>query len=239
MRASFARFVELAAAVVLMGAGTAAAAGPEHAGSEQADSEQVLPAPDPHQGYFFSFGAYYGGVAALDPGRGGWRPVSHGPSVSLRVGEALTSWVDIGLDLGMGKTFGRGSLILGHLTAHARWYPTPRWFVHTGLGVGASGGPDPDYADFDRGRYGGLFVLGVGTNRYLGDPKASGGPMLTPFLKFAAGPGSEFTTLSLWLGVEFAWWSGLARDKLDLRPDEAYRSKPSRRAQRRQRRQRR
>ncbi len=199
---------------------------------------QAPPPPDPHQGYFVAVGLHYGGARVRDTQRGGWAPMAHGPHLSLRAGEAVTSWLDLGLDLGLGYGVGGDRVTLGHLTAQARWYPLPRWFVHTGAGLGASGGPDPDNDGFDRGRFGDLYVLGIGTNRYLGKKTISGGFIMSPVVKFQLGPGKDFMSTALWVGVEFSWWSGLSRNKLELSPDEAY-GQSQRRKRRRKRRRRR
>ncbi|MGH1341725.1 MAG: hypothetical protein ACRBN8_09255 [Nannocystales bacterium] len=189
-------------------------------GPEQA---QVPPAPAPHQGHFVSVGLHYGGLRARDTHRDGWRPLSHGPLLSIRAGEAITSWLDLGVDLGLGLGVGPDSLRLGRVTAHARWYPFEHWFLHTGLGLGASGGPDPDYDGFDRGRFGELYVVGLGTNRYVTRSTRSGGFALSPVLQAQVGPDPAFTTMALWIGLEFTWWSGLSRNKLRLPPERAYR----------------
>ena len=194
-----------------------------------APKESQAPAPKPKQGHFLSLGLHYGGMRSRDTLRGGWRPLTHGPFVSLRAGETLTPWLDLGLDLGLGMGVGRDSLRLARLTAHARWYPLQHWFVHTGVGLGASGGADPEDADFQRGRYGELYVVGLGTNRFVTRKTKSGGFALSPIIEYQVGPDPVFTTMALWFGVELTWWSGLSRDKLELPPDRAYERKKRRR----------
>jgi hypothetical protein len=46
--------------------------------------------------------------------------------------------------------------------------------------------------------------------------------VLSPVLSIEVGPDSDFATMAVWLGLEVSWWSGLARDKLELPVDEAY-----------------
>jgi hypothetical protein len=46
--------------------------------------------------------------------------------------------------------------------------------------------------------------------------------MLTPLATIELAPEKTLTTTALWIGLEVSWWSGLARDKLQLPDTEAY-----------------
>ena len=82
---------------------------------------------------------------------------------------------------------------------------------------------DPYDADYSRGRYGEVYLLGSGTNIFLSDESRSGGWILSPVATFEVGPDENFTTTGLWLGLQVAWWSGLDQDKLELSIEDAYR----------------
>lgn len=184
-----------------------------------------LQKPFARQGEFVALGAHFG-MATADDKDYGIRKPSFGPAFTLRLGEAIVDWADIGLEFGFGLQAGKEKLTSGRIIAHTRLYPMERFFIHTGFGFGFAGGPDPEEPAFKRFRYGDVYVLGIGANLYLRDRNKSGGPMFSPSVTFELGPDREFTTGVAWLGAEFSWWSGLRRHQLDLPIDDAYSRSP-------------
>jgi hypothetical protein len=81
---------------------------------------------------------------------------------------------------------------------------------------------DPEDHDASRGRFGDVYLTGLGYNLYLTDNNQSGGWVVTPVLTAEVGPDRMFTSTAQWLGVELSWWSGLTRDKLNVSADKAY-----------------
>jgi|GEM_PF-1604701 len=189
--------------------------------AELSEDEAALERPYPKQGHFIAIGLGYGMATAKDSDRG-WRDVTLGPGYNLRIGESLAPWVDIGLDMHLSMTNGDEKLTLGRITAHAQFYPVEQWFVRTGFGFGFAGGPDPDFEGFDRFGFGDAYHLSLGRQFYLSDANESGGFILSPVTTFEIAPDNDFGTGSLWLGLEISWWSGLARDKLALPPEQAF-----------------
>ncbi len=183
----------------------------------------ALEMPKPTQGHYLALGLHTLGAMAFDDGRG-TRPPTFGTGFSLRLGEAVTSWLDLGLAFALGSTSGKeeDSLSLGRFTVHSQWYVSDRWFIQAGFGATNGQGADPEDLELNRGRYGDVYVAGLGANLYLSDGSRSGGWVLSPVLCIEVGPDSDFTTAAAWLGLEVSWWSGLARDKLELPIDEAY-----------------
>jgi hypothetical protein len=179
--------------------------------------------PEPSQGHFIAVGFHGISAMAFDENRGTRKP-TFGQAVSLRLGESVTDWLSLSLAFALGSTYGkpRDSLSLGRFGIDSQWYFSERWFVRAGLGAIDVRGPDPEDHDLTRGRYGDFYLAGVGCDLYLSDATQSGGWVITPMLSADLGPDSEFTTMSLSLGVELSWWTGLSRDKLRLPTPEAY-----------------
>jgi len=182
-----------------------------------------LALPKPNQGHYLALGVYTLGAMAFDDDRGTRQP-SFGTGFSLRLGEAVTDWLDLGLAFALGSTFGaeQDALSLGRFTVHSQWYVNRRWFLQAGFGATNGQGADPEDLHQNRGRYGDVYLAGLGTNLYLSDATHSGGWVLSPVLSVEVGPDSTFSTTALWLGLEVSWWSGLSRDKLELPVGEAY-----------------
>jgi hypothetical protein len=195
----------------------------------EAAPETHLEVPRPSQGYYISLGAYGVGAMAFDKGRGVRSPTP-GMGYSLRLGEAITPWLDLGLSFGLGWTFGdqADKLSLTRLVVDSQWHVTEHWFIRAGFGAGNGQGPDPERFSDVRGVFGDTYLAGVGTNVYLSDKHKSGGWVLTPLVSLEVAPDNQFTTASVWLGLEISWWSGLTRDKLELPIEQAYAPKKKR-----------
>jgi hypothetical protein len=197
----------------------------ETVAEEAAESRSplALERPQPRQGLYAALGVYTLGAMAFDDDRGTRQP-TFGAGVGVRVGEAVTSWLDLGLALAVGSTQGKeeDALFLGRFTIHSQWYITRRWFLQAGFGATNGQGADPNDLQRNRGRYGDVYLAGLGANLFLSDAARSGGWVLSPVLTIDVGPDADFTTTALWLGLEVSWWSGLSRDKLELPVGEAY-----------------
>jgi hypothetical protein len=193
-------------------------------------AEPALPAPrlqleepKPNQGHFLALGFHGISAMAFDESRGTREP-TFGQGVSLRLGESVTNWLSLSLAVALGSTYGerRDSLSLVRFGITSQWYLSQRWFVQAGLGATNARGADPEDYGRTRGRYGDVYLTGLGYDFYLSNRQQSGGWVLSPILTADVGPDSKFTTTSLWLGIEVSWWSGLSRDKLDLPSSKAY-----------------
>ena len=196
----------------------------EHEQSRADDEEdkEWLPKPAPNQGYYLSAGVSLAMSAAFDPDRPTRGPTL-GAAYNFRWGEAVTEWVDLGLEIGLAPVGGDDPWTYGRLSFDSRWYPSDLGFINASFGIGGGGGVDPYDADYSRGRYGEVYLLGIGTNIFLSDESRSGGWILSPVATFEVGPDENFTTTGLWLGLQVAWWSGLDQDKLELSIEDAYR----------------
>jgi hypothetical protein len=185
--------------------------------------EASLVAPKPSQGYFVAVGLHGTAAMAFDQNRSTRSPTL-GEGLSLRLGEALTDWLDLSLAFALAQTHGAAEhrLSYGRLGIHSQWYVWDEWFVQAGFGVTSGRGPDPEDLERQRGRYGDVYWAGIGKHLYLSDGHQSGGWVLTPALALEVGPDDVFTTTGLWVGVEISLWSGLSRDKLELPVSEAY-----------------
>ncbi len=183
----------------------------------------TLEEPRPNQGHFIALGFHGLSAMAFDENRG-TRDPTFGEGFSLRLGESLTPWVNLSLAFALGSTRGDKSdaLTLGRFGITSQWYFTHHWFAQAGFGATNGQGRDPEDHDLNRGRYGDVYLTGLGYDFYISDSAQSGGWVFTPMLTAEVGPDSEFTTGALWLGVELSFWTGLSRDKLDLPIPKAY-----------------
>jgi hypothetical protein len=179
--------------------------------------------PRPNQGHFVALGFHGISAMAFDHDRGTRAP-SFGQGFSLRLGESVTDWLNLSLAFGLGSTYGEksDSLVLGRFGITSQWYLGQRWFVQAGLGATNAQGADPEDYGRNRGRYGDVYLTGLGYDFYLSDRKQSGGWVFTPIATAEVGPDSKFTTTALWIGIELSWWNGLSRDKLNLPTPKAY-----------------
>lgn len=196
--------------------------------AQGAQEKEVLAAatlvePKPSQGHFIALGLHGLGAMAFDKERG-TRPPTFGTGFSLRFGEAVTDWLDLSLFFALGSTRGQAAdkLSLGRFGVLSQWYLTQRLFLQAGFGATNGQGADPDDLKLNRGRYGDVYLTGIGYNLFLSDEHQSGGWVLTPVATVEVGPDSRFTTTALWLGLEVSWWSGLSKDKLRLPTSDAY-----------------
>ncbi len=185
--------------------------------------EPRLVLPKPSQGHMIALGVHGVGAMASDDDRGRRKP-TFGLGYSLRFGEAVTDWLDLSLSIAFSSTNGEAAdkFSFGRLAVQSHWYFHERWFVQAGFGATTAQGADPEDLDRVRGRYGAVYLTGLGTNLYLSDSHQSGGWVVSPTATLEVGPHEQFTTAALWLGLEFSWWSGLSKDKLELPVSEAY-----------------
>jgi hypothetical protein len=185
---------------------------------------QELSPPRPHQGYYIGLGAY--GVAGAHHDRvDGWTGAMFGPGGSLRMGEALLPWLDLGIGFAASGIYDEQYVALvGHVSLEVQVRPVEPLFVRASVGFG--------FTDFTRresgvdkplGRIGGSYGVAVGWDFYPAhDEGDSGGLAISPVVWFEAGPSDEFTTLAGGIGIEISWWTGLPREQLDLPVDEAF-----------------
>lgn len=196
---------------------------PTESAEDETTRSVQLEAPEPSQGHFIAVGLHGIGAMAFDENRGTREP-TFGQGVTLRVGESLTDWFTLSLAFGLGDTYGKpqDALTFGRFGITSQLYFSERWFLQAGFGAANIQGPDPEDHDVSRGRYGDVYLTGIGRNFYISDADQSGGWVFTPLLTAEVGPDSKFTTASLWLGIEFSYWTGLTPDKLDLPLSKAY-----------------
>jgi hypothetical protein len=180
-----------------------------------------LEKPSPHQGHYIALGLHGTLGYVNDRDRGGRGPAL-GQGFSLRLGEAVTGWLDLGIALAYGSVRGDDPWSFGRLGVHAQVYPIEHYFVHGGFGFGVAGGDDPEDPGFSRFRFGDVYTAGAGRNIYLTDSKTSGGWIVSPTITAEYGRDDQFPNSVLWVGVEISHWWGIPRNQLDLDFDKAY-----------------
>ena len=140
---------------------------------------------------------------------------------SLRAGEKLFDWMDLGIGLNMGANAGRDYWsLLGHLSIETQFRPiycNDAFFIRASAGFG--------FADVSRrkeglekilGQVGGAYSLSVGYDFFPSYKKGSGGFALTPVVGIEVGTGDMLTSLMGFIGLEFTFWTGLPDEKLDV-----------------------
>jgi hypothetical protein len=193
----------------------------------EAPPRAELELPKTNQGHFIALGLQGVGAMAWDATRGTRSPTA-GAGFSVRLGESVTSWLDLGLAFAWASTAGppEQRFSFGRLGLQSQWYPHPDIFVPLGFGATSATGPDPEDLAMVRSRYGAVFWTGVGANIPLSSRTKSGGWIFTPVITWELAPEAQFTSSALWLGLELSWWSGLPASKLHLPASEAYKPTP-------------
>src|SRR5688572_7987067 len=104
-----------------------------HGGTARAEPntppEASLVAPKPSQGYFVALGLHGTAAMAFDQNRSTRSPTL-GEGLSLRLGEALTDWLDLSLAFALAQTHGAAEdrFTYGRLGIHSQWYVWDEWF---------------------------------------------------------------------------------------------------------------
>ncbi|MFA5718313.1 MAG: hypothetical protein WC952_11420 [Desulfobulbaceae bacterium] len=193
----------------------------------QARAFDDLISPRARQGYYLSAGPTFGMSLVRSEGRntGPWP----GPGMQFRVGETLAPWVALGVGFASSWGFQDNYRITsGSVSLEATFTPLPSFFAVVGAGAG--------WLDVTRrqsgmdeiiGRFSASYTLVVGWDILFKSrrPKAyqSGGVSLAPMLGTQLSPSNAATSSYLfWVGINATWWSGYARNRLDLPPEVAF-----------------
>ena len=192
--------------------------------AKDAEPESLLEPPKPRQGYYFSLGAV-GAVAGHDIIHRGWMGPWPGVGGTLRMGQAILPWLDLGISAAAVGTFEeRWTAMHGRLSIEAQFRPMEPLAIRIYGGFGVT---DP-YRRFQgapklTGRIGGTYGAAIGWDFFPSrDPKRSGGFAVTPFVWFEWSPDPNFATVMGGVGIEITWWTGLAKNELVLPDDEAF-----------------
>jgi len=150
-----------------------------------------------------------------------------GAAFQGRVGEMVTSWLGFGLQFGYGFGYGDGwDSGFGGLLADVQfvgpWLPNLSLHLNFGAG-GLQLNEDNPRDDTLKGTGGGYYAVGLAYDWFPLNAGGSGGFALTPNVQVHYMPGDITESYILMAGVEFTWWTGLDRDKLELPFDEQYR----------------
>ncbi|RLA20592.1 MAG: hypothetical protein DRQ56_02790 [Gammaproteobacteria bacterium] len=188
-----------------------------------AEEAVVLEKPAPRQGYFIggSLGFAYGATRMDDT----WYPPWSGSSVRFYWGQEIFTWVDLGLIAEYVSTSGkRRGATGGGLGLALQFHPVEPWLfrVEAGLG-GLSLSDKKDTSGKSDGAYGDVYTFAVGYEFYpfYDGPYDSGAFGFAPVVALRMQPGDDMF-LTVWIGVELKWWSGLPKNQLALPVDEAF-----------------
>ncbi len=209
MRSSLATAGTITAAAVLLGAASSARA-------------QQLESPRARQGYYVGASLLSGAAHNWKKGDslGTWR----GSAFNLRLGQLLTRRLGLGLQLSVGNSNSdaqhAGAFGLG-LETHFEL--ATNLAAHAAVGLGVLQLTDDREKDEPlQGTVGAEYVLAVSYAFYPFHARRSGGFSLTPTLQSRFLPGTSAAGVSILLGIEVGWWTGLPRNQLQLPEGEAY-----------------
>ena len=220
---AFHRGFGLMAAALVLSLGAKAAA---------QDAQVELLEPRARQGYYFGGGPRALSMVVDDETIGGLGGMV-GFGVSVRFGQKVNEWLGLGLAIGFGGagnsdwTTGGGGLTL-ELQVQP-WQQTDLAF-RLGIGVAGMSIERVDSAqetdDDPSGTIGSVYTIGASYELfpwYEAKKYESGGLAFSFFVEGQFNPGlGGVTSVGAIVGVEFTWWSGLNRNKLDLPVDAAF-----------------
>jgi hypothetical protein len=197
------------------------------AAAADTETQALLEKPRHRQGYYLSLGLAGGTAYNWEDGEGiGAAP---GSKIAIRAGELLTERLGLGIAFETGGSkkdqiytslFGLG------LEGNVAITRALALRVFAGFGVLQIDDRGDDKKEL-KGAYGAQYGLGVSYDFFPWQhrPHRSGGFALTPTLEVRGLPEDTGSNISVFFGVEFAWWTGLPRHQLDLPESEAYKKK--------------
>lgn len=197
------------------------------AGASASAQEVELKPPQARQGYWLATSV--SGAMNLNSSTedGDIGPVN-GAAFQGRVGEMVTDWLGFGLQFGGGFGAGDGwETGFGGLMMDVQlvgpW--VPHLSLHLNFGAGGLQLTEDAATDEDelKGTGGAYYAVGLAYDWFPFYESGSGGFALTPHVQLHYMPGNITESYLVMLGVEFTWWTGLDRDKLDLPFEEQYR----------------
>jgi hypothetical protein len=184
---------------------------------------QELVLPNQVQGYYLGLNLQ-GSMHIYRNPDDQWSTPWFGGGGSLRAGQNIFRWLDIGIAGGATVVATDDwYALIGRLQLEAQLRPTESLFARIGVGAGG--------IDFTRtkknkkkiiGQFGGAYSIGIGYDFFPSDQHGSGGLAITPIVGVDFLPGNEIVSISTWIGVEITWWSGLPKNRLILPETEVY-----------------
>jgi hypothetical protein len=193
----------------------------------QSSSADLLEAPRHRQGYYLSVGTSGGTAHNWEDGDAiGFAP---GYKWSVRAGELLTRRLGLGIAMESGKSQkDKIDMTLFGLGLEGSVGLTDQLALRLFLGFGVLQIDDKkDDKKELKGAYGAQYGLGVSYDffPFQHKPYKSGGLALTPTLEVRGLPEDSGSNISVFVGLEFAWWTGLPKHQLELPESEAYKKK--------------
>lgn len=196
------------------------------------DTQIELVKPRARQGYYVGGGPRLMSLVVEDDDIGSLGGM-FGFGGAFRFGQKVYDWLGLGLALSGGGAanadWGAGG---GGLMLEAQVQPWLETDLAFRLGIGVAGvgvsriNEDQATDDDPEGTVGSIYSVGASYELfpwYEPDKYDSGGLAFSFFVEGQFSPGlGGLTTYGAILGVEFTWWSGLSRNKLDLPVDAAF-----------------
>ena len=195
----------------------------QEADQPEAPEAAPLEAPAPDQGYYVSLGVHFARLATLDDGE--WVKGLNAAQGTLRLGQSLTPWFDLGLRIDYGRLLfeDRGGQ-LASLGLDVGLRPGGAWLLRLGVGMGAAGVGAAANSENDAGTFGALLALELGYSFFpFYEAGESGAFTITPILRLnSAQLGRDNAAYWASLGIEITLWMGRPRNQLKLSLEEAF-----------------
>ena len=193
-------------------------------------SGQELRPPEARQGYYLS-GGIRSGLSVGDAIEVGDLGSLNHFGLQFRVGQKALPWLGFGLTVGTSFD-GNDDWVLsyGHLLLEIQLEPFPIDLAVRGS-VGVGGGSisrmdeSEEREDDPSFMFGSMYALGLSYDWFPFRKRSSlssGGGALTFFVEGRYFPGGDVNLGGGFIGIEFTWWTGLDKRKLDLPPDAAF-----------------
>ena len=196
------------------------------------DAQLELRKPQARQGYYVGGGPRIVSLVVQDSDLGSLGGM-FGFGAAFRFGQKVNDWLGLGLVLSGGGAgnaeWGAGG---GGLMLEAQVQPWLQTDLALRLGIGVSGfgvtrvNEDRETDDDPSGTVGSIYSVGASYELFPWHDSAkydSGGLAFSFFVEGQVTPGlGGLTSYGAIVGVEFTWWTGLSRNKLDLPVDAAF-----------------
>lgn len=183
----------------------------------------LLERPAPMQGYYLTVGLQGGLLYARDEGKS--QQSLGGASLSLHLGQAVTTWMDLGVVLELGSVVA-GDRSGGLVSFGFDWTirPVRTLFFRVSPAIGFNQLSAVARSDNTANTFGTVVGLTMGYALFpFYKPKQSGGFAVSPVVHFSAvQPFNDSAAYWMLAGLEINWWSGLPREQLDVPLQEVF-----------------
>lgn len=193
-------------------------------------AEIKLLLPKPRQGYYLAIGTRTA-IININQEQAGNLGVLIGGGFNGRFGQMANEWIGFGLNFGFlggsNDIWGGGG---GYLSIDLTLVPLiyKHLAVRGGVGLGGFGlsrrDPELEREDDPEGVLSAIYNLGLSYDAFpfWNEGESSGGLAFSTFVEGVMIPGDDLLIAGVMVGVEITWWTGFAKERLDLSIEDAF-----------------